>query len=168
MVTTQSLRGLVRLGVIAVCVLGTPLPGAAETLTYKFYTWVTKAERVPIGDVEGHAVAVVVRDSFNVFANGEVATTTSIITNDFVKGAGPVIQYSTIKFSDGSTIMWKSQGTIGAGAGAYTSEITKGTGRFDGIKGTQSGTAKYLPVEPGEAGAKGYGEGTITYTLPPK
>jgi hypothetical protein len=168
MATTKSLLALVGICVISAWVLGSAIPGAAETLTYKFYTWVTKAERVPIGDMEGHAVAVVVRDSFNVFADGEVATTTSIITNDFVKGAGPFLQYSTIKFSDGSTIMWKSQGTIGAGAGAYTSEITKRTGRFDGIKGTQSGTAKYLPVEPGEAGAKGYGEGTITYTLPPK
>jgi len=168
MATTKSLRSLVGLGVISVWVLGSALPGVAETLNYKFYTWVSKAERVPIGDVEGHLVGVVVRDSFNVFDSGEVATTTSVITNDFVRGAGPFIQYSTIKFSDGSTIMWKSQGTIGAGAGAYTSEITKGTGRFDGIKGTQSGTAKYLPVEPGEAGAKGYGEGTITYTLPPK
>jgi hypothetical protein len=168
MATTKSLRALVGILVISAWILGSAMPGEAETLRYKFYTWVSKAERVPIGDMEGHAVAVVVRDSFNVFADGEVATTTSIITNDFVKGAGPFLQYSTIKFSDGSTIMWKSQGTIGAGAGAYTSEITKGTGRFDGIKGTQSGTAKYLPVEPGEAGAKGYREGTITYTLPPK
>jgi hypothetical protein len=153
MLTTHSLRVLLGVCVISAWVLGVAVPGAAETLTYKFYTWVSKAERVPIGDVEGHAVALVVRDSFNVFDNGEVATTTSVITNDFVKGAGPFLQYSTLKFSDGSTIMWKSQGTIGAGAGAYTSEITKGTGRFDGIKGTQSGTAKYLPVEPGEAGA---------------
>jgi hypothetical protein len=40
--------------------------------------------------------------------------------------------------------------------------------RFQGIKGTQSAKAKYLPVENGEAGAKGYGEGIITYTLPSK
>jgi hypothetical protein len=78
------------------------------------------------------------------------------------------MQYTTIKFPDGSTIMIKTQGTMGAGAGGWTSEIIKGTGRFEGIKGTLSAKAKYLPVEPGEAGAKGYGEGTITYTLPPK
>lgn len=149
-------------------VLGAAMPGEAETLTYKFYTWVSKAERVPIGDVEGHAVGLVVRDSFNVLDTGEVATTRSVITNDFVKGAGPFIQYSTITFADGSTIMWKIQGTVGGGAGAYTSDIIKGTGRFAGIKGTQSGTAKHLPVEPGEAGPKGYDEATITYTLPAK
>jgi hypothetical protein len=168
MAATQALRGLVGLCVIAVCVLGVALLGAAEPLHYTFFTWVVRWERAPVGDVEGHAVALVVRDSFNVFDNREVATTRSVITNDFVSGAGPFIQYATIPFADGSTIMWKSQGTIGGGAGAYTSEIITGKGRFAGIKGAQSGTAKYLPVEPGEAGAKGYGEGTITYTLPPK
>ena len=40
------------------------------------------------------------------------------------------------------------------------SEIIKGTGRFEGIKGTQSGKMKYLPPEKGEPGMKGYGEGT--------
>jgi hypothetical protein len=49
-----------------------------------------------------------------------------------------------------------------------TSEILKGTGRFVGIKGTQSAKIKYLPLEKGDAGPRGYGEGTITYTLPPK
>ena len=47
-------------------------------------------------------------------------------------------------------------------------EIIKGTGRFEGIKGTQNLTVKYLPLEKGEVGPKGYGEGTITYTLPSK
>jgi hypothetical protein len=78
------------------------------------------------------------------------------------------MQYVTITFPDGATITWKSQGTVGSGAGGWISEILKGTGRFEGIKGTQSGSAKYLPIEPAEAGPKGYGEGTITYTLPPK
>ena len=53
-------------------------------------------------------------------------------------------------------------------SGGWTGEIIKGTGRFEGIKGTQTAKAKYLPVEKGEAGPKGIGEGTITYTLPSK
>jgi len=92
--------------------------------------------------------------------------------NQFVKGSGTFMQYVTLKFEDGSTITIKSQGTVGgytgAGTGGWASEIIKGTGRFEGIKGTQSAKAKYLPGEKGEAGPKGYGEGTITYTLPPK
>lgn len=104
------------------------------------------------------------------FENGEVATIDHVSTGDFVKGSGPFMQYVTIKFEDGSTITIKSQGTMGAGAssGGWKSEIIKGTGRFEGIKGTQSAKAKYLPLEKGEVGPKGYGEGTITYTLPKK
>ena len=119
MATTQSLRILVSICVMAAWVLGSAMQVEADTLTYKFCTWVSKAERVPIGDVEGHAVGVVVRDSFNVLETGEVATTRSVITNDFVKGAESFIQYSTITFADGSTILWKSHGRVGAGEGAY-------------------------------------------------
>jgi hypothetical protein len=168
MATRQSLRILIGVCVISVGILGVAMPGAAETLNYKFYTWVIKSESVPVADVEGHTVTLGTRGAFYVFDNGEVATMSQVSTADFIKGAGPFMQYVTLKFPDGATIIWKSQGTVGSGAGGWTSEILKGTGRFEGIKGTQSAKAKYLPVEPGEAGAKGYGEGTITYTLPPK
>ncbi len=61
------------------------------------------------------------------------------------------------------------KGTITAGAsGESTSEIIKGTGRFEGIRGSVSAKTKNLPAEKGEAGPKQYGEGTITYTLPTK
>ena len=44
----------------------------------------------------------------------------------------------------------------------------KAFARSEKIEGTQTARAKHLPVEKREAGPKGYGEGTITYTLPPK
>ena len=141
------------------------------TMNYKFYTYTIKAESAPVGDLEGHTVGFMTRGSFYVFESGEVAMVNTIVTGDLVKGSGPFMQYATINFEDGSTIIIKSQGSIGVAAQAtagWTSEIIKGTGRFEGIKGTQSAKAKYLPVEKGEAGPKGYGEGTITYTLPPK
>ncbi len=154
--------------VISVWVLWSAIQVGAETMNYKFYTWVAKAETVPVGDVEGHAVRLEMRGAFYVFENGEVATTNIVATGDLIKWSGPFMQYVTINFADGSTIIVKSQGTIGGGSGGWKSEIVKGTGRFEGIKGTQSAKAKYLPIEKGEAGAKGYGEGTITYTLPSK
>jgi hypothetical protein len=107
-----------------------------------------------------------------VFENEEIATGNNIFTTDLIKGSGPLMQYLTMKCADGSTIVVKGQGTIGGAAvraitsAGWTNEIIKGTGRFEGIKGSQSSTAKFLPVEPGEAGQKNYGEGTITYTLP--
>jgi hypothetical protein len=168
MSTTHARKILIGLCLVCAWVLGVTLPGAAETLNYKFYTWMIKSESVPVADVEGHTVALGSRGAFYVFDNGDIATMKHVYTADLVKGAGAFMQYVTITFPDKATITWKSQGTVGAGAGGWTSEILKGTGRFDGIKGTQSGKARYLPTEPGEAGPKGYGEGTITYTLPPK
>ncbi len=153
---------------LASVVLGPSIKVDAETMNYKFYTWVNKAETVPVGDVEGHVVRVEMRGAFYVLENGEIATVNIIATGDFVKWAGPFWQYVTINFADGSTIIIKSEGTIGGGAGGWKSQIIKGTGRFEGIKGSHSAKAKYLPTEKGEAGAKGYGEGTITYTLPSK
>jgi hypothetical protein len=158
--------------VMSVWVLGPATQAGAETMNYKFYTWVIKGEATPVGDTEGHSVYFANRGAFYVFENGEVATINHVSTGDFIKGAGPFMQYVTVNFADGSTIIIKSQGTIGGTAtgasGEWKSEIIKGTGRFQGIKGTQAAKAKYLPVEKGEAGPKGYGEGTITYTLPPK
>ena len=153
---------------ISAWVLGSAIQAGAETLNYKFYTWVIKGENFPVGDVEGHVVRLENRGAFYVLENGEIATVNVIATGDLVKWAGPFWQYVTINFADGSTIIIRSEGTLGGGAGGWKSQIVKGTGRFEGIKGTHSAKAKYLPLEQGEAGPKGYGEGTITYTLPSK
>ena len=159
---------------ISAWILGSGIQVGAETLNFKAYTYVTKAERVSVGDVDGHNVGFSIRRAFLVFENGEVATQISVITSDAIKGSGDSLQYSTITFSDGSTIIIKAVGTVtGTDPMVYTSikmtrEIIKGTGRFEGIKGTGSTTVKYFPVEEGEAGPKGIGEGSITYTLPSK
>ena len=150
------------------------IQAGAETLNFKSYTWVTRGEIVPIGDVEGHHVTLIMRGTFYVFENGELATGDTVTTSDLTKGSGSFRGYTTIKFGDGSTIMVKTQGTLGGtaagalGSSGATSEIIKGAGRFEGIKGTMSTKTKYLPVEKGEVAPKGYGEGTITYTLPGK
>jgi hypothetical protein len=157
--------------VISALVLGSAFQTRAETMNYKFYTWVIKGDRTPIGDVEGHNLLVHKRGGFCAFESGEVATySNNVSTIDLVKGSGSFLTYSTLNFPDGSTITTKGQGTVtgGSSSGQWTSEIVKGTGRFEGIKGTLSGKIKYLPTEKEEAGPKGYGEGNITYTLPPK
>jgi hypothetical protein len=171
--TKKSTWVLFGILVISAWVLGSAIQAGAETLNYKFYTYVIKEENIPIADVEGHTVFLQVRGSFYVFENGEVGTVRAIVTGDSVKGSGPFMQYVTITFGDGSTIIIKSQGTVGipvagtSAAGAWRSEIIKGTGRFEGIKGTQAAKATYLPVEKGLP-QEGYGEGTLTYTLPSK
>jgi hypothetical protein len=105
--------------------------------------------------------------------NGEVATQIAVILGDFINQSGSTILYTTMTFADGSTIIMKRQGaqegTVGGpSASRGTGEIIKGTGRFEGIKGTGTGTSKLFPVEKGEAGPKSIGEFILTYTLPPK
>jgi hypothetical protein len=168
MATKKSIVFLLGILVISVWVLGSANQAGAETMNYKMYTYAIKGESVPVADVEGHSVDLFTRGGFYVFENGEVATFNLVGTGDFIKGLGPFMQFVNIKFQDSSTIIIKSQGTFGGTAGQWTSEILKGTGRFEGIKGTQDAKSKFLPVEKGESGPKGYGEGTITYTLPSK
>ncbi len=159
---------------VAWCLIGFTMPVNAETLKFKAYTYVTKAERTPVGDVDGHIMGFSIRKAFIVFENGEVAIQTSVGTTDAIKGSGSSLQYQTISFSDGSTIIIRTQTTLtGTAPGAPTSakltrEIIKGTGRFQGIKGTGTSSVKYFPAEAGEPGPKGIGEGSITYTLPAK
>ena len=174
MATKKSMSVFFGVLMISSFVLASVMQAGAETLKFKAYTYVTKAERAPVGDVEGHTVGFNIRKAFIVFENGEVAIQTSVGTSDAIKGSGSSLQYQTITFSDGSTIIIKAQTAVaGTASKAPTSakvtrEIIKGTGRFEGIKGTGTSTVKYFPVEEGEAGPKGIGEGTITYTLPSK
>ena len=40
--------------VISSLILGSAIQAGAETLKFKFYSYVTQNESVPVGDVEGH------------------------------------------------------------------------------------------------------------------
>jgi len=175
MATRKLIWVLLGILVIAAWVLGSANQVGAETMKCKVYTYVAKVERSLVGDVEGHAMALTIRRAFYVFENGEIATARASITSDTTQGSGTILQYIFLTFSDGSTILTKQQGTIGGGTavGVYTSaevtgEIVRGTGRFQGIKGTQTSTFKFFPVEVGEGGPKGIGESTFSYTLPSK
>jgi hypothetical protein len=168
MATKKSIWVLFSILVISAWVLVSAVQVGAETMNYKTYIYVEKREAVSVGDMEGHGLAVETRRTFLVFENGEVATSIIFAIADFMKDSGSNRSYTTITFADGSTISIKREVKWMGAVTETKGEITKGTGRFEGIKGTQTAKAKYLPVEKGEAGPKGYGEGTITYTLPSK
>ena len=170
-----TIWGFMILIAIGIWIVGFAIPASGETMNFKGYTYVVKVERVLIGDVENHNVGLTVRRTIAVFENGENATVIAVSTSDGTPLSSSFIQYSNFTFSDGSTIITKVQGTTGGGTavGAYTvarftGEIIKGTGRFNGIKGTVTAAYKFFPVEKGEDGPKGIGEGTFTYTLPSK
>jgi len=173
MATKKSMFVLFGILSISAWILASVIQAGAETMNYKSYSFVTKQESVPVGDVDGHIMTFTTRRSICVFENGEVATQSCVITSDRIKESGSSLRYSTMTFSDGSTIIIKEQVTRTGTAGVSTTtaskgEIIKGTGRFKGIKGTVTAKGRSLPVEKDEVGPKGIAEGTITYTLPSK
>jgi hypothetical protein len=160
--------------VIGIWLLGSVPQAMAETMNYKYFNHVTKNEVKSIPNAEGHTVSLWEREGVIILESGELAWTKGIGFSDFTKGAGTIIVYNTLTFQDGSTIIQHSKGTVGASSAGVSSsakragEIIHGTGRFQGIKGTMTTSAKLLPPEKGELGGKSLGEGTITYTLPSK
>lgn len=165
MATKKSILVLFGILVISAWVLGSAIQVGAETLNYKIYTYGIKQESIPIGDVEEHTLGFDVRRGFYVFENGEVAIVNQVTTGEAVKGGASLLLYSTVTFPDGSTMITRSQGTLGGGVpgspatGGFKTEIIKGTGRFEGIKGTASSKVKFIPPEKGEPGPKAVGEG---------
>jgi hypothetical protein len=160
--------------VVGIWLLGSVPQAKAETLNFRNFNHVVKAEAVPIPDVEGHLVRLTQREGVFIFENGELAWAKYVLFVDLVKGAGPFSTYTMINFQDGSTITTSTKGMIEATpAGLQTGskvsgDIIHGTGRFQGIKGTMSVTSKVLPPEKGEPSGKSIGEGSLVYTLPSK
>ncbi len=89
MATRKSIWALFGILVISAWVLGSAIHAEAETMNYKVYTWVSKGENYPVGDVEGHQIALLVRGALYAFENGEVATATVVGISDQIKGKGP-------------------------------------------------------------------------------
>ena len=167
-----TIWGFIILLVMCIWLVGFAIPANAETMKYKGYRYTLKNEDVKVGDVEGHLLRFQTGRAFLVFENGETATSFWLTTADYTKDLGSAFAYITITFvDDRSTIVTKIQSTwdVSDVAGLkFTAEIIKGTGRFEGIKGTQTSKYKLLPLEEGEVDPKGIGEGTFNYTLPSK
>jgi hypothetical protein len=169
MATKKSMWVLFAILVISAWVLGSAIQAGAETIHYKSYHYTDKSERILVGDVEDHSLTLYTRRYFFIFENGEVATGTFSNLGDYIGTSGTVTSYGNITFADGSTISLKREVKVVEGKTSESKgQITKGTGRFRGIKGTQEGKTKLLPLEKGEASQKGISEGNLTFTLPPK
>jgi len=89
------------------------------------------------------------------------------------KGSQAII-YSIYTFEDGSTIVARNQRSFvadksGNFSSKGTTELIKGTGRFEGIKGTASSTGKNFPGNKvKEEATRGTNDINFTYTLPTK
>jgi hypothetical protein len=166
-----TILGFTSILVIAGFVLGFITQAGAETLKSRSVATATKAEQIPVNDEPGHILVMQIAEGLALFENGETAKMRVTAVADTAPGkGGQAIVYAIYTFGDGSTVVTRSQrlmvadksGTVSAKA---TGEIIKGTGRFEGIKGTVSGSStNYLPSE-GEA-MKVLSDHTWTYTVP--
>jgi len=146
----------------------------STTTKFKIVNHITKMEMVPVGDEKGHVVGIVVRGGLAIFEDGEVANQTAVFPFDAILGKTVTYEpFTTILFRDGSTWVFKSKGTGERTPDGkllltkQTGEFVKGTGKYEGIKGTVTLTGtQYGPSEVGKG--DWIAEVTATYTLPSK
>ena len=155
--------------------LGFIIETQAETMKCRIGRVVTKEETMPVGDEEGHILVMQIGQGLAFFENGDIANFKNQAISDRRTGTGKgsqSIAYIFFTFEEGSSIIATLEyRSIADPSGKIstktTDEIIKGTGRFEGIKGTFSSTGKMLPPIKGEAD-KYFADATLTYTLPPK
>ncbi len=173
MVTKKSIWVLFGILMISAWVLGSVIGAGAETLKGKSISTVTKDERIQVNDVPGHILGLQIVEGLAFFENGEIAKIRSHSFFDFMPGKGShSISYNIWTFEDGSTVANRTDRLMvpdksGSLAAKVTSEFIKGTGRFEGIKGTGAATGKNFLARDGEA-ARVFSDFTWTYTLPGK
>jgi hypothetical protein len=170
--TKRSMWIFVSCIVIAVSLLGFVVEAKAETMKCRTAAIFVKEETMQVGDLEGYALRMIMREGLSFFENGEIANFKNYAIEDQAGGTGQTIGYTFYTFADGSRIIVRL-GTqniydpSGTRLIKAVNEIIKGTGRFEGIKGSTSTIAKSPPPVKGEY-RKQINDTTFTYTLPPK
>jgi hypothetical protein len=155
-----------------------PTQVAAETQKYKIIIYLIRMEWSAIPTLEGQGYWLAEFKDITFWDDGEVSAYSGAAIGESYKGKGPANNCITHTFADGSTIVSKNKYiSITAPDGKtavledITGEIVKGTGRFEGIKGTISAKGKrFTPISPGLKDTRGdtVAEGSMTYTLPSK
>jgi hypothetical protein len=176
MATKKSIWVLFGILVISAWVFGSGIQAWAETMKCRTFGNMVKMEAIPIPDVDGHRISLNLRDGLALFEDGEVATYKAASTTDAIAGKGTLTHgYLLFTFVDGSTIITSFRQTSEpdpeekfTSYSKATGEILKGTGRFEGIKGSLSGQGKQFKLEKGELAGKSTINYTFTYTLPSK
>lgn len=169
MATNKSMWVLLGILVIAVWIFGFAIQAGAETLKGRAVFTVTRDERIPVGFEEGHALGLQIWEGLGFFENGEIGKARSYGVWDGSPRGVQMIGYTIFTFDDGSTIVTRGQRIIGEGdSSRSTGEIIKGTGRFEGVKGTVSAIGKNFPRTSEMEADRTYADLTMTYTLPTK
>ncbi len=141
-----------------------PTAQASEEIAARTVYHTVKAETKEVGDVPGHIAGAVHHAGLCFFtkgpASGEIATRTSTAQVDVVNGKGTFTTDIVYTLQDGSTLSQKATGTASPAddgkrtlyEGTY--EMTGGTGKFAGIKGT--GTFKGARLGSPQSGGDSY------------
>jgi hypothetical protein len=176
MATRKSMWILFGMLIITAWILDSAIPAGAETMKCRTSANMVKWEAIPIPDVDGHRISLNLRDGLAFFEDGEVALFKASSTSDTIAGKeGRSQGYLLFTFVDNSTVItsfFQTSKPDPAGKFGWVSElkgeILKGTGRFEGIKGSLSGEGKQLKIEKGELAGKSTINYTFTYTIPSK
>jgi hypothetical protein len=131
----------------------------AETMNIKLVSMVEKLELVKVTGAEGVFIGVLDRKGLGLLENGDIVTMACRGTFDTKK---TFQGYSSLTFEDGSTIVmsWKGNVSRSPATAKFREyegkfEYDKGTGRFQGIKGSGTITAK-MPQWDKDFKAKGF------------
>ena len=170
---TISILGGIGILLIAALLLVPVTPAVAKTEKVKGsnVSQITQMHVFKVDDVDGHVIAIYERRGLGFF-DGEVATYLNRAMLDSTKGKGNVEGYVIYTFEDGSTTVSRFQGTLEpregkkfTGKGTYS--YIRGSGRFEGIEGSGSWTAKsYTPYTAEETKSDLVVDFTGTQTLP--
>jgi len=175
MATRKSMWVLIGFFIITAWLLGFVIEAQADTMKCRIARVNTKEQTMPVSHEEGRDLVIVESQGLAFFENGDIANFKSQAIADRATGPGKgsqAISYIYFTFEDGSSIIVRLEfRSIADPSGKISTktvgEIIKGTGRFEGIKGTFSSTGKKLPPIKDEAD-KYFADATITYTLPSK
>lgn len=167
---TKAARLVAWLLMAAVCLA--PGARAADDVAGRNVGHTQKAEMMEVGDVPGHFMGVSRYNGMSFYTKGpdagEIVPRTGTLIFDVVGGKGTFSGHETKTFRDGSTMTFRFSGTQapidGGKKTAYEStwEVTGGTGRYGGAKGT--GTSAGERVGDPTTGGDNYFDfaGTVT------
>lgn len=146
--------------------------GRAAVLEVKVTHRAVSQSSFHAGDDERHFIGVGQREGEAVFNTGETARYSNVFTFDAYPGRPvPSEGYTKFLFADGSwfALSWQAR-TVTGKDGLSVSEgqgtILKGTGRYEGIKGTAVFSGRELRPASQDPGRTTVMNATITCTLP--
>ncbi len=154
--------------IVVVIALGLPMFAAqAGEITQKGRdVFVCTDEKyIEVGDVPDHYIGVFDCEGISSTEGVEAGIFEFRGIGDYIAGRGPEQGYYTVTYDDGSAVHGKFEDILVPDEGGKSStskgtyQITSGTDRFAGIKGSGSYTCKSYS-------AKGYCDWTETYTVP--